>query len=307
MGKTHLFALFSIAIAGCTSGDDRPVPTPPQSAEEAGQTAATNAADTAQLLADVDQFVGAGFSGLPVAGGPPPFSPPGNCTANFSIDQTHIALQSDCTLPSGRHVHGSLSIALGGSCGFGGFTVDYDLLVESQPGAGDEVAVTGHLALKHDAGQLWLASLLQHESHLGGHDVSSKVAGCFNLNLPERRAAFDGVVSVDVDAQRISLFRVSDLQHMLCEWLPYTGSVYVEHHGEYVEVVFDRDTPTTGVVTINTAAGSSRVTLPVPTGGLCSAGAAPTPAVIDYQACGGCGNPVPPGGPTDPIPDPPLQ
>ncbi|MBS1121310.1 MAG: hypothetical protein H6Q90_3538 [Deltaproteobacteria bacterium] len=306
MPTKYLLALFSLTIAGCASDPDRPVPTPPQTAEEAGRTAAASAADTAQLLADVNEFVGAGFGGLPVAGGPPPFAPPANCTASFSIDQTHIQLESDCTLPSGRHTRGSMSVALGGSCGFGGFTVDFDLLVESQPGAGDEVAVTGHVALKHGAGELWLASQIEHESHLGGHDVNSKVAGCFMLDLPEKRAAFDGVVSVDVDGQRISLFRVSDLQHMLCEWLPFTGSVHVEHLGEFVEVVFDRDTPTTGVVTIVTPTSSTRVQLPVPTGGFCSSGAIPTPSVIDYQVCGGCGNPVPPGGPSDPVPEPIL-
>jgi len=126
------------------------------------------------------------------------------------------------------------------------------------------------------------------------------------LDLPERRAAFDGVVSLDVDAQRIALFRVSDLQHMLCEWLPYTGSVYVEHKGVFVEVVFDRDTPKTGVVRVNTPSASVEAKLPVPTGGWCSGGTIPTPATIDYQTCGGCGSPVPPGGPNDPIPDPGL-
>ena len=306
MPKANLFALLSITLVACTSDDTRPVPTPPQSAEEAGKTAASSAADSAQLLADIDEFIGAGFSGLPVAGGLPPFLPPANCTANVSFNQTQISLESDCTLPSGRHVHGLLGVQLGGSCGFSGFTVDFDLLVESQPGAGDEVAVNGHIAFKHGAGELWLSTKLEHESHLGGHDVSSNVAGCFMLDLPERRAAFDGVVAVDVDAQRIVLFRVSDLQHMLCEWLPFTGSVYVEHRGAFVEVVFDRDTPKTGVVTVTTPASSTRVKLPVPTGGWCSGGAIPTPSAIDYQTCGGCGSPVPPGGSSDPIPDPVL-
>lgn len=305
MDKPILLALLSLTIVGC-SDDDRAVPTAPQTATEAGQTAATSAADSAQLLADIDEFIGAGFTGLGVAGGPPAFTPPVNCTASFSLNQTHVALESDCTLPSGRHVHGSLEIALGGSCGFNGFTVDFDLLVESQVGAGDEVAVTGSVALKHGLGELWLSSKLEHESHIGGHDVASNVAGCFMLDLPERRAAFDGVVSLDVDAQRIALFRVSDLQHMLCEWLPYTGSVYVEHKGVFVEVVFDRDTPKTGVVTVNTPSASVEAKLPVPTGGWCSSGAIPTPATIDYQTCGGCGSPVPPGGSGDPIPDPGL-
>jgi len=154
MGRPRLLALLSITILGCSSDDDRPVPTAPQNTAEAGTTAAASAADSAQLLADIDEFIGTGFTGLPVAGGAPAFSPPVNCTASFSLNQTHVSLESDCTLPSGRHVHGALDIALGGSCGFSGFTVDFDLLVESQPGAGDEVEVTGSVALKHGAGEL---------------------------------------------------------------------------------------------------------------------------------------------------------
>ena len=104
----------------------------------------------------------------------------------------------------------------------------------------------------------------------------------------------------------IALFRVDDLQHLLCEPLPYTGTIHVQHRDRLVDVLFDRDTPKTGVVTIVTDASTVRVELPIPLGGLCSGGQIPAPLDIDYASCGGCGNPVPPpGGPTDPIPPPP--
>jgi hypothetical protein len=260
------------------------------------------------LLADIDQFIGNGLVGfLPgTASGIPDFAFPSPCNASVSLDRTHIELASECTLPSGRHTRGTLAIALGSSCGLGGLTVEFDLLVESQVGANDELAVNGKVDLKIAPGELWLASRLEHESHFD-HDVASKVAGCFNLNLPARRAAFDGVVSLDVDGQRIALFRAADLQQMLCEWLPYNGAVHVEHDGKIVEVAFDRDSARTGIVTVTVDGAMTELELPVPTGGLCSGGAAPQPATIDYQACGGCGNPVPPTDPQDPVPEPPVQ
>jgi hypothetical protein len=296
-----------ILLAAC-GGDGREAPQRPETPEQAAAVSATSAAETTALLADIDQFIGNGFVGwIPGSATLPAFGLPADCQANISIDRTRIELASECTLPSGRHTKGSLLIAFGGTCGFNGLTVDFDLLVESQPGANDEVAVKGRVALKHGGGELWLSTILEHESHLGGHDVATHVGGCFNLNLPALRAAFDGVVSLDVDADRIALFRVSDLQALLCEGLPYTGTIHVEHKGTIVEVVFDRDTPKTGIVTITTPAGTSKVELPLLTGGLCSGGQTPQPVAIDYQTCGGCGNPVPPpDGPDDPIPEPPI-
>jgi hypothetical protein len=294
--KAHLLALLSLAIVGCTS-DPGQAPTPPSSAHEAAQTAAVNAANTSELLADIHQFIGTSFSGaIPLNGGFPSFAAPANCTASFSLDQSHISLAADCTLPSGRHVHGSLTIALGGSCGLLGFTVDYDLYCESAPSSGYEVEVKGHVSFKHDLGQMWLSGELECDLGLGGHDVQKKAAGCFMLDLPGLRAAFDGVESLHVDSQEIEKFRITDLQQMLCEWLPFTGSVYVMFEGEYVQAQFDRDTPRTGVVTITTNNSTIQLKLPVPTGGWCTGGAIPTPAMIDYQSCGGCGNPVPPSG-----------
>lgn len=47
-----------------------------------------------------------------------------------------------------------------------------------------------------------------------------------------------------------------------------------------IDVAFDRDTPKTGVVTVTTAAGTLRITLPVLTGSWCTAGAIPPAASI---------------------------
>jgi hypothetical protein len=306
----HLILLGLALTAACASDSEAPpaAPQAPQSIEEAATLSASRAAETTTLVADIDQLVANGFAswipGLGVAGGVPAFALPADCSANISLDRTRIELASECTLPSGRHVKGTLVIALGGDCGLAGLTVEFDLLVESAPGANDELATKGKIALKHGGGELWLSTILEHSSHIA-HDVEGRAAGCFNLDLPERRAAFDGVVSLDVDSKRVALFRASDLQHMLCEWLPYTGTVHLEHDGSSIDVTFDRDTPTTGVVTVTTAAGTSRVTLPVPTGGWCTAGVIPPTAAIDYQTCGGCGNPVPPTPPGDPVPEPP--
>src|SRR5689334_24097429 len=42
-----------------------------------------------------------------------------------------------------------------------------------------------------------------------------------------------------------TLFR-SDLQHLLCDPVPYTGTLHVQHGNRIIDVVFDRDTPATG-------------------------------------------------------------
>ncbi len=307
----------SAAGAACSASDPAAaVPQPPETPTEAATLATLAAADTAQLVQDLGDFVGGGFAGaLGGLGGLgdlgfstlPLFVAPGGCSAQISFDATQIELASDCTLPSGRHVQGSLFVGLGGECGFGGLTVDFDLLVESQAGAGDEVRVKGHVGLKHGAGALYLATKLEHESHLGGHDIETLVGGCFVLDLPRKLMAMDGTVSLEVDAELIALFRVNDLQHLLCEPLPYTGTIRVQHRDRIVEVIFDRETPKTGVVTVVTDAGTVRVELPIPLGGLCSGGQIPSPLAIDYASCGGCGNPVPPppADPMDPIPPPP--
>jgi len=304
--RRHLVICLALTAA-CSADSESTAPTAPTTTDEAAALSASRAADTSALLADIDELIATGFSGwLPgVAGGVPVFTLPANCNGNISIDRTKIELGGECMLPSGRHTKGTLVIAIGGDCGFSGLTVTFDLLVESQPGANDEVAVAGKVALKHGGGELWLSTKLEHISHVGGHDVEARAAGCFNLDLPEKRGAFDGVVALDVDGARIALFRAADLQHMLCEWLPYTGTVHLEHRGQAIDVTFDRDSPKTGVVIVTTAAGTKRITLPIPTGGWCSADAIPPKATIDYQICGGCGNPVPPTTPTGPVPEPP--
>ncbi len=305
----HRLVSCSVVIAAAACADPGPTsPQAPATAQEAAALSATQAADTTALLSDIDSLIANGFAnwipGAGVTGGIPTFALPADCTGSVSIDQSHIELGHECTLPSGRHTKGSLVISLGGDCGFSGLTVHFDLLVESQPGANDEVAVVGDVALKHGGGELWLSTKLEHSSHVG-HDVEGRAAGCFNLDLAAKRGAFDGVVSLDVDNERIALFRASDLQHMLCEWLPYTGTVHLEHEAKAIDVTFDRDTPKTGVVTVTTASGTERITLPVPTGGWCSGGAIPPTATIDYQTCGGCSNPTPPTPPDGSVPEPP--
>lgn len=310
MRRPHLAWL--LLTAACSTGIENDVPSAPATSDEAAALSASRAADTTTLLADIDQLIANGFAGwvpgLGVTSGVPVFALPAGCNGSISLDRTKIELGGECTLPSGRHTKGSLSIALGGDCGLAGLTVAFDLIVESAPGANDEINTKGKVALKHGGGELWLSTKLEHVSHVGGHDVDGRAAGCFNLDLPDKRAAFDGAVSLDVDGTRIALFRVTDLQHMLCEWLPYTGTVHLEHDGKAVDVTFDRDTPKTGVVTVTTAAGTKKLTLPVPTGGWCTAGAIPPAATIDYQTCGGCGNPVPPAPPGGggAVPEPPL-
>jgi hypothetical protein len=307
------------ATAACDTGDpaspQRPrtpgeddAPAAPETPAEAATLAALSAADTAQLVQDLGDFVGGGFAG---AGGLgfgtlPRFAAPGGCSAQLSIDGTEVALDADCTLPSGRHVQGSLLVGLGGECGVGGLSVDFDLLVESQVGAGDEVRVRGHVALKRGVGTLYLATRLEHASRLGERDVETLVGACVVLDLPRRLVAMDGTVSLEIDAELVALFRVNDLQHLLCEPLPYTGTIHVQHRDRIVEVHFDRDTPKTGVITVASDAGTVRVELPIPLGGLCAGSPIPPPLDIDYASCGGCGNPVPPpGDPDEPIPEPP--
>ncbi|GEM_PF-5434303 len=313
-------ALVLTASAACGAGEatvpEAPaVPQRPETPKAAATLATLSAADTTRLVQDIGDFVGGGFTGS-LGGGPggsglgfgtlPLFAAPAGCSAQISIDAAKIELASNCTLLSGRHVHGSLLVGLGGECGLGGLTVDFDLLVESQAGASDEVRVKGHVGLKLGAGALYLAMRLEQESHLGAHDVETLVGGCFVLDLPRKLMAMDGTVSLEVDAELIALFRSNDLQQLLCEPLPYTGTIRVQHRDRNVEVIFDRDTPTTGVVTVVTGTSTERVELPIPLGGLCSGGQIPSPLDIDYASCGGCGNPVPPpGNPDDPIPPPP--
>ena len=291
--------------AACASDSEPTAPVAPTTNDEAAVLSAVRAADTTALVADIDQLIANGLSSwLPgVAGGVPVFALPPGCKGSVSLDRTRVSLDGECTLPSGRHTKGSLAIELGGDCGFAGLTVTFALVVESQPGANDEVAVDGKVALKQGGGVLWLSTKLAHVSHVGGHDVLGRAGGCFNVDLLDLRAAFDGVVSLDVDGERIALFRAIDLQQMLCEWLPYTGTVQLEHRGQPIDINFDRDTPTTGVISVTISNVTKRITLPVPTGGSCSAGAPPTRAVLDYNSCGGCSNPVPPS--TGTIPEPP--
>lgn len=321
MRRTRISIL--ITLCACTASSTGPVtggggggggPGGGGAAAAARESALTAEEATEQmqdLVGDLGGFVGEGFGGLGggglgggggggfqdwLGGGQLPiFQAPDGCTAEVSLLGGEVSLASDCTLASGRHVEGSLHVGFGAECSAFGLAVDFDLLTESAPGAGDEVMVSGSVELSFGDARLYLAVRFDQEMHLEAVHAT-EVAACVVVDLPTRVLAIDGSVQHSVDGQERHGLRIEDLQASLCEHPPYTGSVRIHGPTHNAELTFDRPTPDESLITVTTDGDASELDLPVLRlpGPFC-ADLPPVPLVIDYASCGGCGHPDPGG------------
>ena len=298
-------------------------------AVQSALTAEEAVEEVQDLLGDVGGFVGNGFAGFGGGGqgwqdwmdfgGLPAFEAPSGCTMDASLLGGEISFASDCTMPSGRHVQGSLHIGLGAPCAPFGFAVNFDLLVESAPGAGDEVHVSGSVNLSFADQRIYLALNLSEEVHLSAVHATD-VAACVVVDLPTRILAIDGSVRHSVDGDERHGLRIEDLQASLCEHPPYTGSVRMHGPVHNAQIEFERPGPDEARITVATDGDETHLTLPVLKipGPFC-ADLPPVPLALDYASCGGCGHPDPggddgfdddhggPGGPGDGAGDPDPQ
>jgi hypothetical protein len=260
---------------------------PQTAAAAAGLTAKT----TIDLAGDVGQLVvrsfnirgGASIGAMPAVG-------------------TVVDLDHDITTPGGRRVQGSLSVSLSNACSPFGLEVEYHLLIESDPNSGDMLAVDGSVKLGIGGGALDLSVSLEQLAVVDGHSIRHSINVCLMLDLPSRHVAMNGHVLASIDDRDHRGVRIEDVRAVLCEPLPYQGSVIVEDPDHEISVVFDSATPDTRSVTVNVDGSTSRTELDVgPLDQACDDLFGPNalPATIDYQSCGGCGQPppaTPPGG-----------
>jgi hypothetical protein len=214
-------------------------------------------------------------------------------------------------MPSGRHVEGSLQLGFGSDCGPLGLQIEFDLLTESAPGAGDEIWIAGTIQLSFADARLYLSVGLHEEVHLAEVHATD-VGACLVIDLPARLLAIDGSALHTVDGEPRHGLRIEDLQSSICEQPPYTGTVEMYGPTHNVQVAFDRTTPDDALLTVVTDDASTEVDLPVLRlpGPLC-ADLPAVPLEIDYVSCGGCGQPDPgdgdfPGGDGSPGGDDPF-
>lgn len=301
-----LALLACAAPAACIDSSAPPAPAKGPAAESA-LTAEEAVEDVTELLGDLGGFVGDGFAGLGAGGGQgwqdwldggglPAFAPPAGCSMDVSILGGDISFASDCTLPSGRHVQGSFHFGLGAPCGAFGFSLSFDLLVESAPGAGDEVRVSGSVDLSFADQRLYLALELSEETQFEAVHATD-IGACVVVDLPTRVLAIDGSVEHSVDGAPRHGLRIDDLQASLCEHPPYTGTVAMHGPTHNLSIEFDRPTADQGRITVDADDTHTEVSLPVLRipGPFC-ADLPPVPLVLDYASCGGCGHPAPDDG-----------
>lgn len=295
-----------VALCGCVDAGGGPTPTPAarQAATDSALTAEEAVEEVTDVLGDVGGFVGNGFAGFGAGGGQgwqdwldggglPAFEPPANCTIDASFLGGDVSIASDCTMPSGRRVEGSLHIGLDTACAPFGFSVAFDLLTESAPGANDEVRVTGSVDLSFADARLYLAVRLSEETRFATVHATD-IAACLVVDLPARLLALDGSVVHSVDGQERHALRIQDLQASICEHPPYTGVVQMSGPVHNVTVSFERPSPDEARIAVHADGTTTRVELPVLRlpGPLC-ADLPPVPLELDYASCGGCGHPDP--------------
>ena len=298
-----LALLVCLPVGACVdSGGSGPEPARGPEVESA-LTAEEAAEDVTELLGDVGGFVGNGFAGLGGGGGGqgwqdwlggdalPAFAATEGCSMDVSLLGGDISFASDCTLPSGRHVQGSFHFALGAPCDGFGFSLAFDLLVESSPGAGDEVSVSGSVDLSFADERVYLALELSQEVHLAAVHATD-VGACVVVDLPTRILAIDGSVQHSVDGHPRHGLRIEDLQASLCEHPPYSGTVSMFGPVHNVAIEFERPAANEARVTVDADSTHTQVDLPVLKipGPFC-ADLPPAPLVLDYASCGGCGHP----------------
>lgn len=294
--------------AACVESGGMPAPTAREPAIESALTAEEAVEGVSELLGDVGGFVGDGFAGMGgggqgwqdlLDGGLPAFEPPAGCTMELALPGNEISFASDCTMPSGRHVEGSFYLGFGSSCGAFGLEVSFDLLVESAPGAGDLVRVTGSVNLSFEDRRLYLAIDLSEETHFE-HVHATDIGACLVVDLPTRLVAIDGRVQHSVDGNPRHGLRIEDLQASICEHPPYTGTVSIFGPVHNVEIAFDRPSADQGRITVDADDTHTQVDLPVlkVPGPLC-ADIPEAPLDLDYASCGGCGHPAPDDGADD--------
>jgi hypothetical protein len=274
------------------------------------KSAALTAAQTAALAGDISHLIAQGFAlqSLPpgVSLGAPPlpgqltFQAPARCTHQLALGGRRVSLEDDCSTPSGRRLHGSLSI--GGGCAPFGFTVEYHLAIESIPGAGDRLLVDGAVNLGLGHHRMNLATSLEMRAEDGGHSVAQSIAACTILDLDRSLFAMNGHVTTNVDNRALVELGIDDLETQLCEALPYTGSIHLMDPIDTISVTFDQATPKERRVTVIVDSDRYTVELPdeVPVRWCSPQTALPVPMTIDYATCGGCTQPAPP--PMQPVP-----
>lgn len=286
------------------------------------RASAMSAASAADIAGDLGEFFRSGFvlgggglgglnlpgaslgalgSGLPIQ-----FGAPAGCSYEFAVSGQGLSLAHDCTLPSGRHISGSLEIlnAFNG-CGAANLSLRFDLLVESRAGAGDMLSVEGSVDLDFGAQALTLALRFEKLLQVPGHSIRHSIAACSIIDHGASVLALNGQIVSDIDGTYVRALEIIDLQKAHCEVLPYTGTVRFESPQHEVVVDFDRDTPDTSRVrvTVDGQLVDVDVDARVPTGRVCATPPPASPIAYDYASCGGCGQPTPTAPPPPPTGD----
>lgn len=284
--KRALLPFTLLAAVACSSESTEPsVGLVSHDPDTAARAAGLTASKTITIAGDVGQLVAGTF----------------NLHAGISIDTmppvgTIVDLDHDLTTPGGRHVQGSLHVALSNACSPFGLEVDYHLLIESDPQSGEMLSIDGTVKLAIGRGTLDLSVSLEQLATADSHSVQTSVNVCLMLDAPSRHVAMNGHVLVGVDNQDYRGVRIEDVRAVLCEPLPYQGSVIVEDPDHDISVVFDQGSPDTRVVTVQVDGNTSRTELDVQKiVEVCDDifGPASLPQTIDYASCGGCGQPPP--------------
>jgi hypothetical protein len=224
------------------------------------------------------------------------FQASATCTHHFQIGAQGVALDGDCSTPSGRRIDGSLAVSLGTGCHPFGLSVEYHLKVESAPGAGDSLLVDGAVNLGLGHRELNLSTTLEMQLRDDGHAVSQSVAACIILDGTKKLLAMNGHVTTTVDGTTLLNVQVNDLQSQLCETLPYTGTIEVMDPKDDFKVTFSQSSPTERRVTVLADGNTIDAQLPddEPVRWCSDSTPAPTPMMIDYASCGGCSQPPQP-------------
>jgi hypothetical protein len=305
-----------ITLAGLACGPTRvenPSQLPQQ--EHDALTISTNAAVTQTDISGMLNIVGAGFA--PNFGGQVnasfglssngsglhfdsalQFAPPTGCTVTADLLLGKFNFNNDCTLPSGRHFHGSISYVFGpNSCSSFGLRTAVDFALEPGPGQVGEVQVKGDLSLSFQQERLWVSAGLDFGMVGAQHSIGSVSNLCHVLDLKEKVFACNGGFNRSIDGQVTRLVAINDVQQSMCELLPYTGEFMVGRNGHIVDVKFSRPESTKSRVDVNGANGAFQLDLQMPVIGLHALCSAPQqPLAFDYATCGGCrALPMPPG------------
>jgi len=321
-----LGAIAGFACMGCRIGagadtgvDAGPLLPSQQSALEI----ARNSSTIHRAIAEVIQFIGQGLA--PNMGGNGPFgggtwpsviapdggfntprpsallaapivlAAPANCSVTTQAANGEFTLHDDCTLPSGRHVSGTMSSSFGGVCGFNGMQVSIDFTVAPTPGSADLLHFQGTLGLSFQVGRLYASSALDFDASFGDHTIVDHARDCVVVDLPSRAFAFEGATNHSIDGAIVLLAGAADVQQSTCEPAPYVGRFQILASASSLQVTFSQPDPATELISV--VDNGALNDLQLASGAFPGCEAPRTKLAIDYGACGSCAPPPPPPSP----------